>query len=205
MCLTKVLSLFLVLIVSLPGFAQEASSSADAEEIHPSLRRRTYNWGVGLSSLSWNDKLALHEGTQSDTKNANYNGFIVTLQKEYNILRWGYTVGLFAGVGQANGGDTSSAITYQKSKVNFSIFGLSPRGFYRLNEKISLGTSALIFSKGISWPEDPGQTIDAGSNINATILADLNIRILKKWDFYQGFGPLAEGATLWKLGVNYRF
>ena len=205
MSLTKVLSLILVLFVSTQSFAQEGSTSGGAEEIHEDLKRNSSNWGISVSSLSWNDKLKIREGIASDTEYANYNSFILTIQKEFNIKRWGYAVGLFGGVGQANGGGNSSTITYQKSKVNYTVFGVSPRIFYRLSERIGLGTSALIFSRAITWPVESGQTIDAGRNINATILFDMNIRIFTNWDFYQGVGPLAEGATMWKLGVNYRF
>ncbi|KYG60968.1 hypothetical protein AZI86_18810 [Bdellovibrio bacteriovorus] len=205
MSLTKVLSLIFVFLFALPSWAQEGSSSSAAEEIHPELKKNSSNWGLSISSLSWNDKLKLRQGITSDTDYANYNSFIVTVQKEFNLKRWGYSVGLFGGVGQANGGGNSTTITYLKSKVNYSVFGVSPRVFYRMSERIALGTSALVFSRIIDWPVESGTTIDAGRNINATILADINLRIFNKWDLYQGVGPLAEGATMWKLGVNYRF
>ena len=202
---TKVLSFIFVLLFALPSFAQEGSSGGGAEEVHPELKKNFSTWGLSVSSLTWNDKLKIRQGIVSDTEYANYNSFSVTVQKEFNIQRWGYSVGLFGGVGQANGGGNSTTVTYQKSKVNYSVFGVSPRVFYRMSERITLGTSALVFSRLIDWPVESGTTIDAGRNINATILADINLRIFNKWDLYQGVGPLAEGATMWKLGVNYRF
>lgn len=205
MSLTKALSFIFVLLLALPSFAQEGTSHAEAEEIHPDLKKNSSNWGFSVSSLSWNDKLKLRQGITSDTEYANYNSFIVTVQKEFNIKRWGYSVGLFGGMGQANGGGNSTTITYLKSKVNYSVFGVAPRVFYRMSERIAIGMSALVFSRVIDWPTESGVTIDAGRNINATILGDINIRIFTNWDFYQGVGPLAEGATMWKLGVNYRF
>lgn len=205
MSLTKAFSYIFILLFVFPVFAQEGGSHAEAEEIHPDLKKRSSNWALGVSSLSWNDELKLRQGLVSATELANYNSFIFMIQKEYNIRRWGYAIGAFGGVGQANGGGNSAAVTYQKSKVNYTVFGLSPRVFYRLSERISLGASALVFSRSITWPVDSGITVDAGRNINATILADMNIRIFTKWDLYQGVGPLAEGSTMWKLGVNYRF
>lgn len=205
MSLTKFLSLLVVVFISVPGLAQEEVTMGEAADIHPDLQKSSSDWGVSVSSLVWNDKLTLRQGITSETKSANYNSFVLTAQKEFNIRRWGYALGLFAGVGQANGGDSNGSIKYLKSKVNYSLFGVSPRLFYRLSERISLGTSALVFLRMIDWPVDTGQTIDAGRNTNATILADINIRLFTNWDFYQGVGPQAEGSTLWKLGVNYRF
>jgi len=36
-------------------------------------------------------------------------------------------------------------------------------------------------------------------------IADMNVRLFRKLDFYQGIGPMAEGTTLWKIGLNYRY
>src|SRR5688572_23161429 len=98
MSLIKVISLIFVLFVSIPGFAQEGSTSESADEIHEDLKKNSSNWGLSVSSLSWNDKLKIREGIVSDTEYANYNSFIFTIQKEFNIKRWGYAVGLFGGV-----------------------------------------------------------------------------------------------------------
>lgn len=64
----------------------------------------------------------------------------------------------------------------------------------------------MLFYKNIDWPKETStQTIDSGRSLNVTGIADLNIRLFQKWDFYTGIGPLTEGSTLWKIGVNYRF
>jgi hypothetical protein len=200
----SILIFAVISLTALASHAQEGSSATEGGTSEESLKKFA-NWGVSLSTFSWNDKLKLRQGVAADTDYANYNSFIITLQKEFNIGRWGYVAGLFAGSGQANGGGNSSTITYQESKVPFTLIGVSPRVFYNMSEKVSMGVSALVFTRMISWPEQAGLTIDAGRNINATILADLNLRIFDHWDFYQGVGPVAEGATLWKLGITYRF
>ncbi len=89
--------------------------------------------------------------------------------------------------------------------MNFTMAGLAPRGFYRLSDKVSLGLSAMIFSRNINWPEPSGKSVDAGTNVNASLLADINLRLFDHWDFYQGLGTMNAGSTLWKLGVAYRF
>jgi hypothetical protein len=188
------------LCVTVQAQAQEGTSTETAEVL-PTFA----NWGLSVATMNWNDKLKLRQGITSDTDFANYNGIAVTIQKEFNINRWGYTFGVFFGSGQANGGGNSSAITYQQSKVNFMVAGISPRGFYNFSDKVSAGVSALVFNRSITWPDANSITVDAGRNINATILADLNFRLFEHWDFYQGVGPLAEGATMWKLAVAYRF
>jgi|GEM_PF-1421674 len=164
------------------------------------------SWGVGLSALQWNEPLKLQQGVTNDTDYANFNGMTLSLQKEISYYRWGWSMGAFLGSGRASGGGNSSAISYEKGKVAFTVYGISPRVFYRLSGRINTGLTAMIFMKNIDWPEDAGnQTINSGRNTNLMGLMDLNIRLFQKWDFYSGIGPLAEGATLWKVGVNYRF
>jgi hypothetical protein len=185
--------------------AQEASSTTEITPEEAELQKSFADWSVNVSTLNWNDKLKLRQGITTETEFANYNAVAITIQKEFNIKRWGYVLGVFFGSGQANGGGNSSVVTYQQSKVNFMAAGLSPRVFYRLSDKVSGGVSSLIFNRSITWPTDNNINVDAGRSINATILADLNFRIFNHWDFYQGVGPLAEGATMWKLGLGYRF
>ncbi|WII73702.1 acid shock protein [Bdellovibrio sp. 22V] len=169
-------------------------------------RKFISSWGVGVSALQWNDTLKLQQGVTTDTDYANYNGLILTVQKEFTYLRWGWAAAGFIGSGRANGGGNSSTITYQKDMVAFTVYGVSPRAFYRLSGRINAGVTGMVFMRSIDWPKDAAnQTIDSGRNMNVMALADLNVRLFHKWDFYSGIGPLKEGSTLWKVGVNYRF
>lgn len=199
---------------STPAATTEAAPSTTTESTTPAPvatrakapRKSLEAWGVGLSALQWNEKLKLQQGITSESDFANYNGMIVTFQKEVTYYRWGWSAGVFIGAGRANGGGNGSVINYQKSKVAFTVFGVSPRVFYRLSGRINAGVSAMAFMKNIDWPKDVGgQSVDSGRNLNVMAMPDLNVRLFQKWDFYSGIGPLAEGSTLWKIGVNYRF
>lgn len=190
-----------------PAASSETAAPAEAKTATRAARPKSLqSWGVSLSALQWNENLKLQQGINTDKDVANYNGLIVTLQKEITYYRWGWSAGAFIGSGRANGGGNSSVITYEKSKVAFTVFGVSPRVFYRLSGRINAGITGMAFMKNIDWPKDAtNQTIDSGRNLNVMGMADLNVRLFQKWEFYSGMGPLSEGATLWKVGMNYRF
>lgn len=194
------LLLFLIVGFSTTSFAQEGESVTATEEVsYPQYSQ----WALNVATMNWDENFRVSQGGQDSTQTANFNGLALSVLKEFHISRWGYSVGLSAGTGQANGGSNSSG--YRQSKVSFSLLGISPRVFYHFGDKVSGGFTALIFSRTISWPETTGQTVDAGSNIQSSMMADLNIRLFEHWDYYQAVGTLREGATLWKLGVSYRF
>lgn len=189
--------------VAAPAETTETTAAKTTTKPRP---KSLESWGVSLSALQWNEPLKLQQGVTNDTDYANFNGMTVSLQKEITYYRWGWSMGAFLGSGRASGGGNSSAISYEKGKVAFTVYGVSPRVFYRLSGRINTGLTAMIFMKNIDWPKDASnQTISSGRNTNLMGLLDLNVRLFPKWDFYSGIGPLAEGATLWKVGVNYRF
>ncbi|AHZ85032.1 hypothetical protein Bb109J_c2339 [Bdellovibrio bacteriovorus] len=179
----------------------EAAPVATAKK--PAVRARE-NWGFSLSTLQWDETLRVQDGITSTKVPANYNAITVTIMKEITYYRWGWSAGAFIGAGRANGG--SDADPYLSDKVAFTTYGISPRVFYRLSGRINAGVTGMLFYKNIDWPKETStQTIDSGRSLNVTGIADLNIRLFQKWDFYTGIGPLTEGSTLWKIGVNYRF
>lgn len=138
---------------------------------------------------------------------ANYNGLAVGFAKETTFLHWGWNFGVLFGVGRAAGGgdDTGTGISYSQDKQAFSIIGLTPRVFWRLANRVNVGASAFVYSRNIDWPSETAMNVESGRKMNTAVLADLNIKLLNQWDFYQGIAPLEAGATLWKIGINYRF
>lgn len=190
------------------GDEQTTETSAPATTTKPATTRfrSQASWGLSLSTLQWDDRLRIQQGINNVIDVANFNAVTVTLQREFTHQHWGWSAGAFIGSGRANGGGNSSLIAYEKSMVAFTTFGVSPRVFYRLSGRINAGLTGMVFFKSMDWPKDASnQTVDAGRNLNVTGLADLNIRLFQKWDFYSGIGPLSEGATIWKIGMNYRF
>lgn len=189
-----------VIMISI-AFAQKDVDDDTGKETKP------YSvWGLSLSSIQWNETLKFQQGLTFAEDESNYSGTIVTLQREVNHPTWGWSTGLFTGSGHAVGGGNASSITYQKSKVPFTVIGITPRLYKRISNRINLGISLNAFLKEITWPvSSQDLIIDSGRKMNATIMFDLNTRIYRSWDFYTGMGSLDEGATLWKIGVNYRF
>lgn len=204
------LFLFLCSLFSQLGIAQEETTTIEEAEpattTHEAAPHSISKWSVGLSILQWSEILKIQQGVSSEHDVANYNALSLALEKEITYLRWGWNIGAFLGSGRAVGGGNSSLIPYEKSKVAFTVYGLSPRIFYRLSSRINAGFTAIAFMKNVDWPKDAAiQEIDSGQKINITPLADLNIRLFQNWNFYTGIGPIVEGATLWKLGLNYRY
>lgn len=195
------LILFINFFITFNAFAQE-----DSEDKAEKKFKSYAIWGLALSSIQWNEPMMLQQGLTFADDSANYSGTILTLQREVNHSTWGWAVGIFAGSGHAVGGGNAQAITYQKSKVPFSVYGISPRLFTRLSGRINAGISLNAFLKEITWPNESADlVVDSGRKMNATAIFDLNVRVFRNWDFYSGIGPLGEGGTLWKIGINYRF
>ena len=186
---------------------EEATSTTVAK---PRPRKKITSiaqWTAGLSSLQWNEQLTVLKAGKTSYFPANYNGLALGLSKETTYLRWGWNFGFLFGVGRASGGgdDSATSISYNQSKQAFSIVGITPRAFWRLTNRVNVGGSAFIYSRNITWPDDSTMSVESGRRLNTTIIADLNIKLLNQWDFYQGIAPLEAGATLWKIGINYRF
>lgn len=209
----KKLFLFLILssLLAQPGFTQESapSSGEDTEtttSTSETAPKSISKWQVGLSVLQWNETLKLQQGATTDRDFANYNALALAIQKEITYSHWGWNASAFIGSGGAVGGGNASLISYQKNKVLFTIYGISPRLFYRLSGRVNAGLTAMAFMKNIDWPTDSANlTVDSGHKFNIMAVADLNIRLFQKWDFYSGIGPLSEGATLWRIGLNYHY
>lgn len=210
--------LFLLLLfsslISQTGIAQElppySDNEADESEIKATASgtapKSISKWAFGLTILQWNESLKIQQGVTSDKDFANYNALALAIQKEITYYRWGWNASAFIGSGKAVGGGNANLITYQKDNVAFTIYGISPRIFYRLSGKINAGLTVMALMKNIDWPKDSDtQTIDSGPNLSVTAMADLNIKLFQNWDFYSGIGPVSEGATLWRIGLNYRF
>lgn len=201
--------LLFTLCLSSLGLAQEGEASEfDEQPAVPQVKvkSRPSTWSLGLSLLQWNEVLELRQGMTLENDAANFTGVIISGEKEFLFARWGATLGAFFGTGRAVGGGNTTVIEYQKDKVAYSMFGVSPRIFYRLSGRINAGLSGLIYSRNIQWPVDnPLIRVDSGRSLNALPMLDLNVRIFRSWDFYQGIGSYSNGSTMWRLGLHYRF
>ncbi|MGZ3769520.1 MAG: hypothetical protein ACXVCP_04440 [Bdellovibrio sp.] len=204
--------IFLLLLASSllvqKGFAQEhgEETTEPTAEQTSTVSVKSSRWSVTLGVLQWTEKLKIQQGALSEKDIANLNALALGVQKEMTYIHWGWNVAGLVGAGRAVGGGTTTAISYQKDKVAFSVFGLSSRVFYRFSDRINAGLTAMAFAKNIDWPLDAAnQTVESGKKTNVLPLADLNIRLFRNWDFYTGIGPIVDEGTLWKVSLNYRF
>lgn len=203
--------LFFLICFSLVHLGSAKASDSEQDEGFPGERQPTRanptsNSSLGVSTIQWNSNLKIQQKITMISDYANYSGVAFSIQKDKNYVHWGWSIGAFAGIGRAVGGGNSTVITYKQSQIDFTVYGASPRIFYRFSERASAGISTLVFMSSVDWPQTSNDiTIDAGRSINVATLADLNLRLFQKWDFYTGIGPLTEGATFWQIGAKYRF
>lgn len=155
----------------------------------------------GLQILQWDEELRYLIGGAKVTGNANFNALALMAQREINYKTWGWSFGGLLGRGKAQG----SREGYEASNVAYVIYSGQARLFHRLNNRISLGGSIMVFGRTVSWPDSNGISAESGRALNLTPLVDVNVRLGKKWDFYQALGPTQEGSSLWRLGLNYRY
>ncbi len=98
MSLTKLLLFTAALImIHLPTLAQEGASAAEASAEDAAMNKSSNHWMISVSTVNWNDTLKISQGAQQANETANYNALVLTAQREVNIHRWGYNIGLFWG------------------------------------------------------------------------------------------------------------
>jgi hypothetical protein len=204
------LTCFLIFF-SLPLMAQDSSDeitldlpaeNQTATQAPAAKTRRLENWVFGGAVMQWSEEMRFRQAGATRRSVANFNGAILQASKEFTYYRVGWSLGAFVGSGKANG---DSPGLYEEGNLVFSVLGAQTRAFYRLNGRVNFGLSFMIFNRNLAWPELNGVSAESGKNPNINGVADLNVRLFKNWDFYQGIGPMAEGTTLWKIGLNYRY
>lgn len=184
-------------------WAQEQDEENSVVSNAKPASRSTVN--MGLFFMQWNEDLNLKQGTFSVKDVANYSGMALSLEKEVTHYRWGWALALMAGAGKANGGGNNDFITYDETKQSWTLFGVTPRVFYRVTGRVNFGFSFPIFAKQLTWPsEDPAVEVDSGTKVSTGGQADLNLRLSRSLWLYQGLGALsASGSTLWRVGLIY--
>ena len=162
-------------------------------------------WIFSASTMIWNEKLELQQGVDIFEDVANFGAVIFMINREFNSENWGVHIGLFTGMGKVNGGGNTPAIDYSEGNVPLTLIGFTPRIYYNLSDRINIGASAFNFIKSMSWPEKTGVRVSSGRNFNSALALDIHYKIFENWELNQGLGGVAEGNTLWHIGVNYRF
>jgi hypothetical protein len=185
----------------------DSESAAGVTTARPRAKRLPItslsSWAVGVTTLQWNENMTVSQLGTTTSSNMTFNGMGLQVQKETIFLQWGWSVGAMLAAGRANAGPFGNDLKIDRQ--NFSMLAITPRVFWRLSNKVNIGGTALVYMRNIDLPSGNGVDATAGRKNNAAILADMNLRIFKAWDFYQAIGPIAEGAYLWKIGVNYRY
>lgn len=180
-----------------------SATSAAPRSVTPAARPRFLNnWVLGGAVMQWSEEMRYRQAGLTKRGVANFNSMILQASKEYTFYRFGWSVGGFVGSGKANG---DSPGLYQEGNIVYSVLGAQIRAFYRLTGRVNFGTTVLLFNRNFAWPDATGITAESGKNPNINGVIDMNLRLFNNWDFYQGIGPMAEGTTMWKIGLNYRY
>ncbi len=176
------------------------------ENAKPVLKQKVTSiasWGAGFSTIQWSEVLKIEQAGLATTSTANYNGVLLSVQRDVYYYSWGWSLSGVLGFGGANGG--SSAGYYQK-QVPFTLAGLTSRLFYRASGRLSVGASAQALYKKAKWPTENGDTVESGADMNLMGMFDMSLPIFSRWDLYQGIGPVGENsAAFWRIGVVYRY
>lgn len=161
------------------------------------------SWSIGFGNQKWNEDLQLHQVLQNENDFATFDAYIFSATQDVAYDSWGWSISALAGLGHASGGGNSPAITYNK-EVSFSLLGVAPRIYYILSKRINIGVTVQPFIKFVKWPDSGNISARSQGTFNVSGLLDLKIRLNPRFDFYSGIGPLSDGATIWKIGVNYQ-
>ena len=198
------LALTLILFSSFSSAQEEPAEGTTTRPLPPGERFHK-QWVMTASTLIWNESMELQSGITTFQDVANYGIAAVTIRREFTAENWGFHLGGFFGAGGVNGGGNSPTIEYTEGNVPVTVIGATPRLFYNLSDRINLGASSLIFVKTVTWPTKAGVRVGAGRNMNAAFIFDINVKLFDNWEFNQGLGAVAEGNTLWNIGISRRF
>ena len=155
----------------------------------------------GIQLLQWDEEIRYLISGATVKSGANFNALAFSVQREINYKDFGWSYGGLLGQGKSQG----SREDYEASNIPYVFYAGQLRVFHRLNNRISLGGTLLVFGRTVSWPVANGISAESGRAFNLTSLLDVNMRLGRRWDFYQALGPTQEGSSLWRLGVNYRY
>jgi hypothetical protein len=198
----KIFITFLCLIIGLQAFAQGAAPQVTT----PNIRSKSSH--LIFSYLSWNELVDIQSSFAEDnTKHADFFGAALGYEKENIGAKWGT---VFEGdflFGQANIGEPSGSIPYQKNYVKWQGLMGSYRLAFRFNEQVIMTVGPLILGRQVEWPDQPADTeVKSGNPINFGVIADVRFMLSKRLEVRQTLGTLAfKAATLWSLGIGYKF
>jgi hypothetical protein len=195
--------LFCAVAYSEPELLDQAESTeVNTTEITTKTQIKSY-FIFGVSYLQWNEKMHLQSGGITDSDLANFTGRALSLEKNFPMPRWGYSLGVSLGSGLASGGGNSSKVLFQSGNQDWVSMGAFVKIYQKITPRFFIGLTAPLFWRQVKWP-DP--LVTSGKDLNMALLIEANFRLTNRFDFFQNIGPISssEGATLWRLGINYR-
>lgn len=163
----------------------------------------TYH-SIGIAQIQFQEDLKLEKTISRDTDFANYRGTVIQIQKQTSIQGLGFSMGALVGTGRAVAAGSGETLTYSGG-ANWFLFGITPKGYYRLTKPISFGLQGLAFYKSIKWPDNNSVVATGKHNFNFAILGDLSMQLTDDIEFVQSVGSINGDSTLWKIGLNYLY
>lgn len=159
---------------------------------------------IGISLIQFQEDLKLEKNISRDTDFASYRGTVIQYQKQSSIQGLGFSMGALVGKGRAVAAGSGDTLSYTGG-ADWVLFGITPKGYYRLTKPISFGLQALAFYKSIKWPDNNLIVATGKHNFNFAVLGDLTIQLTPEIEIVQSAGSINGDATLWKIGMNYLY
>lgn len=200
----------LVSLFAIPSLAQNLESNrggSSAEAKGPS--------GIGIDTFaitadynSWFEKLeAISNTGVAQTSEAQFYGLGLGVEKTRYYPTWGWSFGGSLLKGSAVGGDKNGDLAYFETQVPWLALRASPRLFYRVTPRTSVGLALAATYKQDQWPKGAAGNVRVVSGVELITGAfvDVRIRMGSNLEMYQSFGSVYKDTSIyWRLGIGYR-
>lgn len=229
MSLCKVITFLLAFFFFAPAMAQQQQptpSAASSQRSSQTARSATPSssssasanrsphfsgvstWDIEFSYVSWKELLTLTNGPVIDHGYSDYIGNAVVLEYEhYAVPHWGFIGELGVMSGKADIGGSQTQLVYQQANVGWTGEEASIRAAYRFSATVIASLGPMAIARQITLPVDPdGSQVESGSSVNYGMVADVRLKLDRRWEVRETLGTLLQHATtLWSFGLGCTF
>lgn len=162
---------------------------------------------LSLSRILWNERLKVFQSSNVDNGQATYIGNALSWDRTWATGRWGTGLSGMIAAGRTSAGDLSGTTAFADTgDRNFTLVGVTPRGFWRMTGQVQMGLSLPVIYRNADWKsENTAVTVQARRSLSTILGADLRVLLTPQWEFSQSLGILSSDAeTWWQIGLHYR-
>lgn len=164
---------------------------------------------IGVSRVSWSERMSFIQGTNINSGWASYTGNALSWDRSWASGRTGFGIGAFLAQGRGSTGDFDGTTTFatDMGSRGFTLLGLAPRYFYRLNPNVQMGASAELIYRKVDWAaDDTSITVRARPSMGFGGGFDLRVLLTPNWEFSQKFSLMSmQAETFWLVGIHYKY